>query len=177
MRAVISCCGCYAAFVLQASIAEEIALEPYTPQFLMLALAIAVSRLPPIPGLVCAAVLGLLSDALAPEGLGIDVICFTLAALGLQQLPWFGRIKSTLVLCLQNFAIVFVVSLVTACLRAGPSGFPGDWLKCLDLASGCAGYTALLGASLGIALTAARRLVLPARAWRTGGGGWSLLSS
>lgn len=140
----------YNAFVLQGSLAPEWALGRSTPQFLMLLCCIATLRLPDVPGLLNAAFLGLLSDALAPQGLGADVVCFTLAASAIHCIPWRRSLRSPLILCVINFICIFLMCCASTALRSASIGQLPNWPATIEFASGSAGLTALLGAALSI---------------------------
>lgn len=142
----------YLAFALQGTLAPELMLGSSTPQFLALVLVAAALRLADVPGLFYAALLGLLSDALAPCGLGIDVICFTLVAWGIQRVPWRQSLRAPLVVCLIQFGCIFLICVASTSLRALAAGVDPEWSSVLDMASGSAAMTALCAAGLAIGM-------------------------
>lgn len=150
MRILVWGLAGYAAFTLQGNLAPELALGRSMPQFLLLVLVTATLRLTEVPGLFYAASLGLLSDALAPCGLGTDVVCFTLAAWGIQHIPWRKSLRAPLLLCPVQFGCIFLVCVASNSLRAISAGIELNWPLVLDMASGSAAITALLGAGLAV---------------------------
>ena len=154
-------CICYAAFVLQCTLAPEITIGRSAPQFLMLALATTAFFGRGGWAVLCAALLGLLSDALAPSGLGTDVVCFTLAAFVVQHVPWRRAIKAPILLGVMNFGMIFSLCVVSTAAREARGGPALSWPERIDLASGAAGYTALLGMGCAILCRIVWNLAVP----------------
>lgn len=83
--------GTYTAFALQLSLAPEIAVAGCGPQFVVWWLIGATAWWNGVPGLLAAGLIGLLSDGLAANGFGVDVVCFTWIAWTAQRLrDWLG---------------------------------------------------------------------------------------
>ena len=77
---------CYLLFVWQAALRPDLAWQGHVPHFLALALVAVLWSLTDAQALVAAALLGLLSDSLAPRGLGNDMLCFLAVGICLQAL-------------------------------------------------------------------------------------------
>ena len=76
----------YLAFVWQAALRPELDWNGYVPNFLALALVLVLWSLTDVTALIAAAVLGLLSDCLAPRALGNDMLCYLAVAILLQAI-------------------------------------------------------------------------------------------
>lgn len=74
----------YLAFVWQAALRADIACNGYAPNFLVLALVAVLWSLSDSKALLTATLLGLLSDCLAPDHLGSDMLCFLGVAVFVQ---------------------------------------------------------------------------------------------
>lgn len=139
----------YLAFVWQASLRPELAWNGYSPNFLVLALLLALWSLTDLTALVAAAGLGLLSDCLANGSLGSDMFCFLIVANVLQMVcpPRLVRHPGWL-LGLALLATV-LIEVSTMALRGTLSrdiSMPTDFLHYALTAFGDGLYSALLAA-------------------------------
>lgn len=76
----------YLAFTWQAALRPAMEWNGFTPSFLALALIGSCALFNDVPALFAAALLGLLSDSLAPQRLGPDVLCYLALIIALQGL-------------------------------------------------------------------------------------------
>jgi rod shape-determining protein MreD len=142
----------YLVFVLQSSVARELAIGGCAPHLLLAGLILMTARVSGRTGLLLAAFWGLLSDCLSDARLGADVIGFVLIAwvvqwggirLGLSS-PWrLGALSAVLIWC---------AGMLSACLQMHADGRVASlWAFCvISLRTGL--YT---GAVVGIASLAA----------------------
>lgn len=111
----------YLAYSLQATVRPEISWHACSPNFLVIFLILCLWNVSEAWGLVFAAVAGLLSDCLAPNLLGADMLCFLVCSVLLQIVcpPHLIR-HPGLLLVLVNVT-AFLIELSTLALRAGLS--------------------------------------------------------
>ena len=154
----------YTAAVARTSIVPRLGLEP-APDAL-LALAFFAALIGGVPGVLWGAVLGLVSDAIAPSGMGIDVFWTTLFVWLAQR--WLRRRPGASIPAKTTLAFAFSACLVTATVLTR------SWLDsgAIDAAAlaATAATTALVSAALVVSgglLLALPRHILPAH-W-TGG--------
>jgi rod shape-determining protein MreD len=143
----------YLIFVVQSSVAHELAIGGCAPHLALAGLILLAVRVSGRRGLLLAALWGLLSDCLSDARLGADVIGFVVAALLVQ---WGGirlGLKSPLRLGGLSAALVWCSSMLSVSLRTYADGhFAGFWAYG-QTALGPALYT---GAVVGLVSLAAR---------------------
>jgi rod shape-determining protein MreD len=135
----------YIALVLQAGLSSRMALGPISPNFLALVVVMAVFTHNGWKALLGAAIAGFLSDCLAPQGLGIGMLCATLVALTMQPRMRHRFGNSAIVLTLLSFLIVLTISLASTTCRMLLAGVAVDAGPQSLIAAGTAAYSALLG--------------------------------
>jgi cell shape-determining protein MreD len=111
----------YFAFAWQASLRPDLAWNGCSPNFLALVLIGSCVLLNDVSALFAAAMLGLLSDSLAPRGLGPDVLCYLVLIIALQGLcpPKLVRNSAVLlvILCLSTALLEFSGEVLRATLN------------------------------------------------------------
>jgi rod shape-determining protein MreD len=128
---------------VQATLPSGVAWSGAVPNILLLGAVTAAVALDATAGLLFAAVLGLLSDCLAPAGLGIDLILFTLAAAALQRMR--SRSGATLFgLRVLSLVAVVAVACGDVALRAFQEAAQSDLEACCTLALGTAASSVLV---------------------------------
>ena len=153
MQWIWICAWTYFIFVLQSSVARELAIGECAPHLVLAGLILMAVRVPGRNGLLLAALWGLLSDCLSDARLGADIIGFVLATLVAQwggirlglSSPWrLGGLSVVLVWC---------ASVLSAGLRMHADSRVASLAACCITALGSALYT---GAVVGVASLAAR---------------------
>lgn len=108
----------YLAFVWQATLRSDMAWHGYAPNFLTILFVVALWILDDVPGLLIAAVLGLLSDSLTSHHLGCDTLCFVVIAALLQVLCPPRLVRHPAWLPVLVCAATWLVEITTTALRA-----------------------------------------------------------
>ena len=109
----------YFAFTWQASLRTVLEWNDFSPNFLVLALIGSCILLSDVSALIAAAILGLLSDSLARQGLGNDVLCFVVFGIALQALCPPKLVRNPLVLLAIIMSTTTGLELACTLLRSG----------------------------------------------------------
>lgn len=148
----------YACCVLQTDFRHACAVGPVEPNFPMLALMIVALTVEGGPAVIWAALIGLLSDALTPGRLGIDMLGSVLAVL--IALRWTARRCSASVLGQAGLGTVtvFMVLMLSTSLRSLLAEEPMQPGLLMLTSLATAAYTALLGVVLLFSLRLLKQL-------------------
>jgi cell shape-determining protein MreD len=142
----------YFAFAWQAALRPEMLWHGFSPNFLALVLIGSCVLLRDISALFAATALGLMSDCLAPQGLGPDVLCYLGAIIVLQAICPPKLVRNPAVLLVILMMTTALVELSGTVLRAtlshelvwSDSRTATTITNCSVIAAGDGLYTALL---------------------------------
>jgi rod shape-determining protein MreD len=143
----------YLIFVLQSSVARELAMGGCAPHLALAGLTLMAARVSGRRGLLLAGSWGLISDCLSDERMGAGVIGFVLAALVVQQGGIRLDLSSPWRLGALSAAVVWCSIACSAWLRIEAHGRPDSLSSYCLAALGSALYT---GALVGVASLARR---------------------
>jgi rod shape-determining protein MreD len=163
MKLLILTTVTYTIFVLQASLAREVAIFGITPHLVLAGLALMTVHSARAQAVLQAAVWGLLADCVTEGRLGPQMVCFTIFAVILQHTANRRWINVPWKLAASSIPLVSGALLVDQLSRALVGGRAIDYLALAIQAVGSAVYTGLI--VLGAAYTL--RYMAPASTERT----------
>ena len=135
----------YATFVLQSTLAPDLAVGGAVPQFVPLALLLTALHLRGRDGLVLAAGWGLLSDSLGPDCLGPDVICFSVAVYLLQQIRRHALLHSPIGKGCMLALLIFAMTSGSVLIHDWRMHQPLDYATTMRQSAFAAGYSGAIG--------------------------------
>ena len=146
----------YAIFVLQATLAGALEIHGVRPDFVVLGLLMIVPELSGRRVLAVASCWGLLSDGLAPSGVGVNVVCFSIASFGYWHLQQRVAARSTVGRSLLIFPAAMTLLATSCFLRETLAGQVPAIASLLSRAALSAAYTAGLSLVIAMLVSAVR---------------------
>lgn len=138
----------YATFVLQSTLAPDLAVSGIVPQFVPLVLLLTALQLRGRAGLLLAAGWGLLSDCLGPDTFGPDVVCFSLAVYLLQQIRRHALLHSPVGKGCMLALLISFTSSGSAMLHDWRAHQAIDYVATFRQSAYTAGYSGTIGLAL-----------------------------
>jgi len=147
MKHVVIALVTYVAAVAQTSFRPEMAVGHFEPDFLVLALLFVVFQFDGIEAVFWAAGIGLISDCLTPDRLGIGMFAATSLAIVIRQSQSASRQRTPLPTSFVWIPSILAILLATTVLRNLTSEHPSPFTVQMILVAGNTVYTILTGLS------------------------------